>query len=308
MSTQLQLFDQAVPDFLQGVSELTKSLVGRPRVKRIVPKNGIFRKVVGGEEMGKVKGDLNVVIVNAAPYVGRIFYATQWSADAEPTSPDCFSNDGRSPDAKSASPQASTCNGCSQNVKGSGQGTSKACRYSRRIAVLLEEDFGTNLEGEVYQLNLASKTLFGDGAGDNTFTFENYTKYLGNNGKSVDHVVTKLSFNENNDNQSILFTPTRFINKNEYDVGLRVASTPETKALITMTPSQADGVTKAPTLTFTPTAPPVATKVAPKAAVQEEEEEEIVEPVKRPSKKVEATAPPAKKSYAAVVSAWTDEE
>ena len=79
MSTDIALLNQDLPDFLQqaGVSELTKQLAGRTGVKRIVPKNGIFRKVVGGEEMGKVKGNLDVVIVNASPAVARIFYAKQ---------------------------------------------------------------------------------------------------------------------------------------------------------------------------------------------------------------------------------------
>jgi hypothetical protein len=286
----LQLMDQALPDFLQtaGVSELTKTLAGRSGVKRIVPKNGIFRLVVGGEEMGKVKGDLNVVIVNAAPKVGRIFYAKSWSPDAEPTSPDCFSNDGKAPDAKAENPQSANCDDCPNNIKGSGQGNSKACRYSRRIAVLLEQDFGTNLEGEVYQLNLASKSLFGDG-GDGTYTFENYTKYLSSNGKSIDFMVSQVSFNENNDNQSVLFSPTRYINRPEFEVVQKVANTEKTKSLVIMTPSQADGVVKKP-----------ATLAAPKAA-------EIDEPVKRASKKAEE--PPAeKKKLADVISAWSDED
>jgi hypothetical protein len=153
--SNLTLLNQDLPDFLQqaGVSELTKQLAGRTGVKRIVPKNGIFRKVVGGEEMGKVKGDLNVIVVNASPHVGRIFYAQAWTPDAEPTSPDCFSNDGRAPDAGSTNKQADRCDSCERNIKGSGMGSSKACRYSRRIAVVLEEDFGTSLEGEVYQMN-----------------------------------------------------------------------------------------------------------------------------------------------------------
>jgi hypothetical protein len=286
----LQLMDQALPDFLQtaGVSELTKTLAGRSGVKRIVPKNGIFRLVVGGEEMGKVKGDLNVVIVNAAPKVGRIFYAKSWSPDAEPTSPDCFSNDGKAPDAKAENPQSANCDDCPNNIKGSGQGNSKACRYSRRIAVLLEQDFGTNLEGEVYQLNLASKSLFGDG-GDGTYTFENYTKYLSSNGKSIDFMVSQVSFNENNDNQSVLFSPTRYINRPEYEVVQKVANTEKTKSLVIMTPSQADGVVKKP-----------ATLAAPKAA-------EIDEPVKRTSKKTEE-APVEKKKLADVISAWSDED
>ena len=150
--SDLTILNQDLPDFLQtaGVSELTKQLAGKSGVKRIVPKNGIFRKTVGGEEMGKVKGALNVVIANASPHVGRIFYAKQWSPDAEPTAPDCFSNDGRTPDAGAASPQSDRCDTCPQNIKGSGQAQSKACRYSRRLAVMLEEDFGTALEGSVY--------------------------------------------------------------------------------------------------------------------------------------------------------------
>jgi hypothetical protein len=282
------ILSQDVPDFLQtaGVSELTKQLAGnKTGAKRIVPKNGTFKLVVGGEEMGKIKGDLNAVIVNAAPKVGRIFYAKAWSPDAEPTAPDCFSNDGNKPDAKASNPQHHNCNDCPQNVKGSGQGQSKACRYSRRIAVVLEQDFGTNLEGEVYQMNLASKSLFGDG-GDGTFTFENYTKYLSSNGKSIDYVVTRISFNEDNDNQSVLFNPTRYVKRNEYEVVTKVAGTEQTKALVVMTPSQADGVTKQPAL------------AAPKA--------EEPEPTKRASKKADAE-PTGKKNLSDVVSAWSEE-
>ena len=183
--TNLTIINEDLPDFLQsaGVSALTKQLAGKTGVKRIVPKNGIFRKTVGGEEMGKVKGNLDVIIVNASPAVGRIFYAKAWSPDAEPTAPDCFSNDGRTPDAGAENPQSERCDNCQQNIKGSGMGNSKSCRYSRRIAMVLKEDFGTSLEGEVYQMNLASKSLFGEGAGENTHTFENYSKYLSNNGK-----------------------------------------------------------------------------------------------------------------------------
>jgi hypothetical protein len=252
-----------------------------------VPKNGTFKLVVGGEEMGKIKGDLNAIVVNAAPKVGRIFYAKAWSPDAEPTAPDCFSNDGMTPDAKAVNRQSHNCNDCPQNVKGSGQGQSKACRYSRRIAVLLEQDFGSTLEGQVYQLNLASKSLFGDNVGD-AFTFENYTKYLSSNGKSIDYVVTRISFNDENDNQSVLFNPVRYINRTEYEAVGKVAGTEQTKALVTMTPSQADGVVKQPAL------------AAPKA--------EEPEPTKRASKKADPEAPSGKKNLADVVSAWSDED
>ena len=293
--SDITILNQDLPDFLQkaGVSELTKQLAGKTGVKRIVPKNGIFRKTVGGEEMGKVKGNLNAIIVNASPAVGRIFYAKAWSPDAEPTAPDCFSNDGRIPDAGSTNKQAERCDNCTQNTKGSGMGNSKACRYSRRIALVLEEDFGTSLEGEVYQMNLASKSLFGDGAGDNSHTFENYTKYLSNNGKSLDYVMTQISFNEENDNQSVLFTPTRFIKQPEYAVTSEVAKKPDVLKMVVMTPYQADMAGK-------PKLEAPAPKAAPKA------ESPIEEPTKR-EKKAEPK-PTVKKDLDSVVKAWSDEE
>ena len=295
--SNITILNEDLPDFLQtaGVSDLTRQLAGRTGVKRIVPKNGIFRKTVGGEEMGKVKGNVNAVIVNASPAVGRIYYAKQWSPDAEPTAPDCFSNDGRAPDAGSANPQADRCDSCGQNIKGSGQGNSKACRYSRRIAMVLEEDFGTSLEGSVYQMNLASKSLFGDSVGDNTHTFENYSKYLSNNGKSLDYVVTQISFNEDNDNQSVLFTPTRYIVKNEYAVTSKVANTPEVLKMVVMTPYQAD-MTGKPAKLEAP---------APKAEASAKVDP-IDEPVKRPAKS--APTPVTKKDLDSVVKAWSDEE
>jgi len=304
--SNITILNEDLPEFLQtaGVSDLTRQLAGRTGVKRIVPKNGIFRKTVGGEEMGKVKGNLHAVIVNASPAVGRIFYAKQWSPDAEPTAPDCFSNDGRAPDAGSANPQAERCDTCQQNVKGSGQGNSKACRYSRRIALVLEEDFGTSLEGSVYQMNLASKSLFGDSVGDNTHTFENYSKYLSNNGKSLDYVVTQISFNEDNDNQSVLFTPTKYINKTQYAVTSKVANTPEVQKMVVMTPYQADMSGK-----------PKLEAPTPMGKMLDEDEEKamakvkaspIDEPTKRPAKT--APIPVTKKDLDSVVKAWSDEE
>ena len=182
-------------------------------------------------------------------------------------------------------------------------GNSKACRYSRRIAVTLEEDFGTSLEGEVYQMNLASKSLFGDSVGDNTHPFESYTKYLANNGKSLDYVVTQMSFNEDNDNQSILFTPVRFINKQEHEVTSKVAALPNVQKMVTMTPYQADASGRAPKLEA-----PVRVAEPPKAKAAAEDEPAFEEPKKRESKKVAEPVATVKKSLDSVVAAWSDEE
>jgi hypothetical protein len=169
----------------------------------------------------------------------------------------------------------------------------------------LEEDFGTSLEGSVYQMNLASKSLFGESVGDNTHTFENYSKYLSNNGKSLDYVITQISFNEDNDNQSVLFTPTKYINKTQYAVTSKVASTPEVLKMVVMTPYQADMSGK----------PAKLEAPKPMGKMLDEDEEKamakvkadpIDEPIKRPAKT--APAPVTKKDLDSVVKAWSDEE
>lgn len=296
--SNLSLVSQELPDFLRevGVSELTKQLAGKTGVKRIVPKNGIFRKMVGGEEMGKTSNSLKTIIIHGAQHVGRIFYAKAWSPDAEPSAPDCFSNDGRAPDSSVSNPPATRCDSCPNNIRGSGMGVnSKACRYSRRLAVMLLDDFGTALEGDVYQINLASKSLFGDNVGDR-FTFENYSKYLLNNGKSLEWVVTEISFNENNDNQSVLFQPVGHINRTIYDVMKPAQERDDVKKMVVMTPYQADMSARA--------------LPAPSKEEAEEQFETVApapEPKKRESKK-SAEPPPSKQSLDAVMKAWSDEE
>ena len=138
--------------------------------------------------------------------------------------------------------------------------------------------------------------MYGDSVGDNTHPFESYTKYLANNGKSLDYVVTQLSFNEDNDNQSILFTPVRFINKEQYAVTSKVAALPETQKMVTMTPYQADVSGRAPKLE------------APKPAASAPKEEAEEAPKKRESKKTEPATPTAKKSLASVAAAWSTDE
>jgi len=115
----------------------------------------------------------------------------------------------------------------------------------------------------------------------------------------LDYVVTQMSFNEDNDNQSILFTPVRFINKSEHNVTSKVAVLPETQKLVTMTPYQADTSARAPKLE----APKAE---APKAAAPQDDP--IEEPKKRESKKTPEPAPTTKKSLDSVVAAWSGEE
>jgi hypothetical protein len=293
--------DTPVSKRASEVSELTKSLnTNTSGGRRISTRGNKFRKVVGGEEVAKLNSsELNVIIINALPKVSRQYYANAYDAEAAPTLPDCWSNLGDVPDAAAANPQASKCISCPQNVEGSGnRGSSRACRYTRRIGVLLEGDSS----GDIYQINLASKSLFGKGEG-NTHPFESYIKFISGNNKSIDRVITEISLDEDSDVAVMQFTPLRHCSDEEIDLAMGAATTAEAHSVVRLTVAARDGVKKLP--------PVVEAKAAPKVEAVEVEEvveaEVVEEPTKRQSKKAEPPAAKPAKNLADVVSAWSDE-
>ena len=156
-----------VPAFARKgeLSDVAKALAGGgigQAGERISIKGGVFRLLAGGKEIAAIEERyLDVVIVKAAPKVARTFYMKKYDGETA-ASPDCWSNDGETPDPKAKNPQADTCNGCAQNIAGSGQGNSRACRYQQRLAVVLAND----IEGTVKQLALPATSLFGKEIGE----------------------------------------------------------------------------------------------------------------------------------------------
>ena len=110
--SELALFKNNLPDYLKEVEldDVTKALAGGSSSKRISLRGGVFRMVVGGEEVAKNENrSMNVVIVNAAKEVSRTFYAKAYNPSQDATAPDCWSADGNKPDASLESPQHHNC-------------------------------------------------------------------------------------------------------------------------------------------------------------------------------------------------------
>lgn len=282
------------------LSELAKSMASSGTTSRRIQTNtnGTFKRLINGEQVGNaVRGDINVIIVHALPKVSRVFYAGAYDPNAKPTLPDCWSNNGDIPEAAAGNKQAPNCASCPKNVVGSGQnGKGRACRYQRRIAVLLEGDD----TGEVYQFNIPAKSLFGKGTG-NVHPFESYVKFLLANHESPDTVVTNISYDLNADSMELLFTPVRGLNEEEYELVRAAQQDPGTKRMCELTVAAQDGVKKQP---------PAQQEAAPEPQVtrsDEPDEEEVAAPKVRATAKEEA-APPAKSNLAAVISKWGDDE
>ena len=283
---------------------LAKTLAATNNMRRIATNtNGTFKRMINGEQIGNaIRGEFNAIIVDALPKVSRTFYAGKYDPNAKATLPDCWSNLGDKPEASASNKQHSNCADCPQNVKGSGDNGGRACRFQRRIAILIAGD----PTGEVYQFNVPAKSLFGKGNG-NVHPFESYVKYLLANGESPDTVVTNISYDLNADSMELLFTPLRGISDEEYALVVAAQADPETKKYVqlTVTPSAADGAKAAPKQEEP--------KPEPKPAVTrseepDDEDEAPAEPVKRSAKPttVEET-PAATGDLASIVSAWGDD-
>jgi len=291
--TALSLFEQAVPAHLKtnGRSELTKALAGNIGSKKISIRGSVFRLIVDGEEVAKNENRaMNVVVVGGAPSIFRTYHAKKY-VPGENLPPDCWSNDGKYPDASIEAPQASLCEKCPQNIKGSGQNDSRACKYNQYLAVTLADDIG----GDVYQLVLPSKSVFGRGDADN-MPFQQYAKYVSSQGCDIDGIVTEMRLDSDSDTPKLVFRPVRYLTPEETAAARAQGASPAAKSAVTRTVTKKKKEAAAPEL--------AAPAPAPKAA---EPEEVVEEPKKRTAKKNIEPAP--KKDFADVISSWsTDDE
>jgi len=294
MSNELTMLGMELPAHLRQyeLDDTTKALMGSSGggAKRISIEGSVWRLLVNGKEIAqKEERNLNVVIVAASAHVGRTFYEGVYKKGVT-SAPDCWSADGSKPDATAKSPQSSSCATCPQNIKGSGTGEGRACRFSQRIAVVLDNDIG----GDVFQLVLPSTSIFGEGEAGK-WPLQTYAKMIGAKGVPISAVVTEMRFDTASSTPKVIFKPVRFLEANEITKAIEQGKSKSAINAITMTVAQTDGVkTDAPKLE------------APKAEAPKAEAEAPaeVEPVKVTAKK-EAPAP--KKDLTEILSAWDDE-
>lgn len=278
------------------LSALAKSLTGGTGGgggKRISIKGGVFRLMADGKEITSIDDrHLDVVIVNAAPKISRTYYAGTYE-EGNTSAPNCWSADGETPDASIDEPQASNCASCPMNVKGSGQGDSKACRFSQRLAVVLAND----IQGDVMQLTLAATSIFGKEEGDKR-PLQAYARYLAAQSINPETLVTRLRFDTKAAVPKLFFQPLRWLEDDEYAVAVEKGASTPAKSAVTMSVSK-------------PTEKPLqieGAKPVAKTTTVVAETETFDEPEKR-KPAVKASAVPQKKagSLAATVDEWDDE-
>jgi len=281
-------------DLFKSLQDMNKTLAGSGGGggNRISIKGGKFRLMVGGEQVSIAKGnEINIVVVNAAS-VSRTYYEGTYDPN-NATAPSCWSADTRvpSPDVPAEQRKSARCADCPMNIKGSGQGDSRACRFNQRLAITLE-----GKPDDVYQLQLPATSIFGEAKNGN-MGMQAYAKFLNAHNTPIIAVMTEMYFDENAETPKLFFKPIRPLDEPELRAAVAAKDSEDATKAITMTVGQTDGVTKK-------AAPPAKAPalVAPPAAIVDDEEEE---PTKVSTKKADAPKPAG--DLAALVGQWDDE-
>jgi hypothetical protein len=292
-----------LPEHLRNVKldDFTKSFTASGgSTKRITLRGRVFRLIDGGKEIAKnTDPHMDVVIVNGSKTVQKTFYESDYNAE-ETSIPDCWSSDGERPDADVPNPQGQNCKECKQAIKGAGGAGRAACRYSWRLGVVLRNNVG----GDIFQLILPQKSIFGQGDVEH-MPFLQYAKYVAQSGYNLNMLTSRLSFDTDSDFPKLVFSHAEFLDKETY---MTCVQQGETQTAINTGKlnfsKRADTTHMIPKLVA-----PAGSAAAEVTAKKEEPAEEIVEPTVRASKKKEDTIP-AKNSQnlSSLIDAWGDDD
>ena len=297
MSNEVALFGGKLPAYLQNaeLDAVTKALAGGTGSsgRRISIEGGVFRMIVDGKQVAENEDrSMNIIVAAAAPSINRQYYEGVY-VKGQASSPTCYSPDGKTPAADAERPQSKTCDACLQNIAGSGQGESRACRFQQRLAVLIEGEE----EAHVYQLALPATSLFGKGEPNNVkMPLQAYARYLAANGMPITAVVTEMKFDTAASTPKLTFRAVRPLTEQEFNLVKEQGASTEAKQAITLTVFKQDGekaVTKAE-----PVAEVDGEPVAPDAVEKE--------PVVAKPAKAKPAAPVGKRPVADILKDWDD--
>lgn len=285
--SDLALFENMPDEYKQLLGQLQPDTNASGRgssaggINRLSIRGGVFRKVVNGQEVGELEQRaISVVIVKTAP-ISRMYFAGQYQAGVT-NPPTCWSGDtqtGRpSEDVLSSDRQSETCFDCPQNIKGSGQGEGRACRYSQRVAVLLADADGKVVSDEVYQLSLPATSVFGDNK--NKMGLQTYARLLDSQKAPLASLLTELRFDTDSSTPKLCFKPVRVLEQDELKIAVALQQSKDTEKLIALSVKPKEDVADAPAL--------------PKIEMPKVEavaEEEVEEPKVKVSKKKKVETP-----------------
>jgi hypothetical protein len=242
---------------------------GQPSIRI---RNGKFRLKESGSDDVVLKPSelvdgmyLPAIIVGVRGPMNKAYYATKFDPNQdEPSTPDCFSFDGKAPDKSVKEPMCSNCAACPQNAFGSGRNQAgqptkgKACSDSKVMALLYK--------GTIYSMKVPPASL------KNLAT---YLRELDRHGIPYPYAVTHISFDEESEYSVLTFRVGRYLPADKLAQAEEFVNSRETYEImhpVAYVPSESKAL-------------PAPAKAAAPAPVEEAKPVEVVEPEAKPAPK-----------------------
>lgn len=253
----------------------------------------VWRTKFRGEETNLMREDgdgprssIEVVILKAAGHLSKIFYRDGYK-EGSTESPDCYSNNGVTPDINSKGKQSNTCANCPMNAWGSRitpagkQG--KACSDSKRAVVVPLADIANEVYGGPMLLRIPAASLQ---------DLAQYGQKMGPMGYPYYSIGTRISFDTKEAFPKFVFNAIRPLSDDEADQIIAMRDDPRVARII----SESEVVTSqpAPTPASVFEQPPQAAAPPAEAKVPAHDPDtgEIKEAAPKREYKKKAIAPP----------------
>jgi len=178
-----------------------------------------------------IKQHIDCVVLAENPKTARTYYADAY-VEGSNASPTCASSDGIRPDSGTEI-QAKSCHNCLQNQWPGGR-RAKPCKENRRVALLLTDGMFKGKHGPNTQPPFTGVTVFPVFfriAPDSLKAYKQYCDHLHSIGAHPSSVVTRISFEEKEQNR-LKFEMIRPLTNADAPVVLPLRTSTETKALI----------------------------------------------------------------------------
>jgi hypothetical protein len=299
MTTDLSLFKTAFADSpaFKSLMETNDKLIGGGgEYRRISIKGSKFRQILNGEQVFVSNEQaMNIIVVDTAP-IARTYFAGSYDPNGDPVPPTCWSHNTETPAPDVESPQAARCGDCPQNIKGSGQGNSRACRFSQRMAVAIEGDIE-----KIYQFQIPATSIFGE-AKENALPMQGYARLLKEHKLPISAVVTQMRFDQDAEVPKLYFSPIRPLASDELEQVVKMRDSEAVRHALDMTVSQTDHVPEAKQIETKPDDKKVA-ELFPET----KKEEVVAEPTKMQRQSNAAPQAAADNDLSAIVGEWDDD-
>ncbi len=264
MANEISIFDQpnaALPAHIKAFLGDNSNIADKTTVPSLSYEGKVWTVSLHGEKTKLMKRDaegdeipvsvFRAVILGFAPKRGRTYYEGAYDP-AKVGVPICWSDNGVTPDATIAEPQAKSCDGCPMSIKGSKvteQGKAIAACSQHRMLVVVPAN---NLTFEPLRLKIAMTSDWDKQSPDleaqQWFAFSNLLDFI--KARGINHTATfsvKMKFDPNVAYPKVIFSPDRILTAEELAITGPLSSSQQVKDLVVgkFTLTGADGVQKA---------------------------------------------------------------